>query len=173
MLKPQPPRTAQIVAVVLLAFVGGCDLNRGDAGIGKTGEPAKALQSAPAALEGCISLSDEARVSLAGTVSTQPYALPGEEPAASARTAFVLTLDAPACFDGGEATEGMDAVERVQLLPVDSEVAAALAAAAGRRIVAQGDAVEAHSAHHRSAVVLLVDRISEEGTEGSAEATKR
>jgi hypothetical protein len=152
-------RPAALATLIVAGVLSSCDLSSRDP------RAMNAIEGRAPETPACSSLADGVALAVTGSVSTQPYTLPGEQPAgpgsAASRTAFVMTLDQPACWINGESTEGLVISDRLQLLPADAEVGAALAAAVGRRVVAHGGAVEAHSPHHRTPVVLLVERFAD------------
>lgn len=113
----------------------------------------------------CIDLSlPDAKTTVTGKLSVQTFAgPPNYESIANGdaeERALILELPSRMCASDGEFIDGTTAFDRVH---VSSDVPAlldVLNAAVGRRVTIRGEAVGAHTGHHRAPLVLFAEEVT-------------
>lgn len=103
-------------------------------------------------------------VTLAGKLTLvsfvgQPNDVSAERGDAEQR-AFILQLPRHICFDDGEFADGSERFDRVHVHAADKRLTKMLQGAVGRDVTVSGEAIGAHTAHHRAPMVLLVKSVT-------------
>lgn len=103
-------------------------------------------------------------VTLAGKLTLVSFARrPNDERASrgdAEQRAFILQLTRHICFDDGEFADGSERFDRVHVHVTDKRLAKMLRDAVGRDVTVSGEAMGAHTAHHRAPMVLLVKSVA-------------
>ncbi len=84
----------------------------------------------------------------------------GAVPGDAEQRAFVLQLPRHICFDDGEFADGSERFDRVHVHATDKGLAKMLRDAVGLDVTVSGEAIGAHTAHHRAPMVLLVKSVA-------------
>ncbi len=107
----------------------------------------------------CVDASrPDAIVTLAGKLTVRTFAgppyyesIPGGN---LEERAFILELPRLICFTDGEFADGHERFDRVHVYATDHDVINVLNGAVGREILVEGQAMGAHTGHHRAPMVL-------------------
>lgn len=122
----------------------------------------------PASAEGpprCVDASRaDAFVTLAGELTLRSFAGPPNYESVdrgdAEEHALILELPRRICFYDGEFADGSERFDRVHVYATDKRLAETLHAAVGQKVTVAGEAMGAHTAHHRAPMVLLVRSVA-------------
>lgn len=72
---------------------------------------------------------------------------------------YVITLAAPVCLNDPDALDDVSRVRRIHVVPATPQDASVLQRRVGKRVVATGSAISAHTSYHFEPIVFLDSQV--------------
>jgi Domain of unknown function (DUF4431) len=74
--------------------------------------------------------------------------------------AYILELSAPACLDGADEDDKVNATKRIHVYPHDARLGATMRRLVGKAVRVKGSPFGQHTAHHHAPIVMEIAEIA-------------